>query len=716
VYSDSHTKTVDNICKYHELQCEATDALLAHTITEGSDNNEKEIPKQHWQADLSAFQDINNNNYERPTKHQRHISFNYRRSEIFQTDRGTEVSIQEREEKLNENIPYYTASYNNMQYYLAMIANIHSMMQNILRLALRNSETKSGNNFQDNFCPYDYQAMLYCLAYQQKIQHLGLAEHIQQISETRYQDYTGPEQTEPLDLSQKKTVFKNEIIQQTKTLLTREAIKRNQFGCKVSNKENHKSINKSQNEATGIQQNLNPLKYNISKQIIEYNWNKKKNIQRRRFKLRRCQQNNTKQKTPVIQQQKKEEVIILDDPGEKKKVKRKMMGKPINIRESKRTKISETRLPFTVDTGIHELEKQIGSKTSKKLVKDGEDSINVSLANIALEDGLKVLLYQEGVYYPGIVSAVAPPDIYGVRIVKRRGNKPVILAREQLISQAVLDKKPASVSDLELGSHVCAVWSTKFSCLYPGTVVMVTNNNLVTVMFDDGDCRDCHISDIRFLPDENYCHGLSVARQDLVTGISTAHQGRIGEQSSRNKIPKHVESRKIFSKLNISSEILPKNAWAWSDEGYKQSKRSRKVYHDIIEKDGETVVVGDAVLLHSSDSGDGKPYIGRVDRMWETGTGKKKVLIRWLYHADQVEGVVQGGGRVEQIKTKGALFESNHCDENFVCSIYKTCNILSLAEVRQSQENNEDLSELYYLAGVYQPVQGNIILNNGVLE
>ena len=70
-------------------------------------------------------------------------------------------------------------------------------------------------------------------------------------------------------------------------------------------------------------------------------------------------------------------------------------------------------------------------------MKDGEDSINVSLANIALEDGLKVLLYQEGVYYPGVVSAVAPPDIYGVRIVKRRGNKPVILAREQLISQAV---------------------------------------------------------------------------------------------------------------------------------------------------------------------------------------------------------------------------------------------------------------------------------------
>ena len=68
-------------------------------------------------------------------------------------------------------------------------------------------------------------------------------------------------------------------------------------------------------------------------------------------------------------------------------------------------------------------------------MKDGEDSINVSLANIALEDGLKVLLYQEGVYYPGVVSAVAPPDIYG--LLREEETSLVILAREQLISQAV---------------------------------------------------------------------------------------------------------------------------------------------------------------------------------------------------------------------------------------------------------------------------------------
>merc|ERR1712096_116767 len=74
-------------------------------------------------------------------------------------------------------------------------------MQNILSMALRNSKPELGNHFQDNFCPYDYQAILYYLAYQQRIQHIGLAEEIQ----TSSKDYIGQEQTEPLDLSQKES-------------------------------------------------------------------------------------------------------------------------------------------------------------------------------------------------------------------------------------------------------------------------------------------------------------------------------------------------------------------------------------------------------------------------------------------------------------------------------------------------------------------------------
>jgi len=160
-YSDPSTKIVDNIYKYHELQHGVPHLTPATTYIPRSDSN-KEIPKQKYQVKQSAYQEINNNN-ERPTKQQRSLSFICRRSQIVQTEKSKEESMTDGGEKINDPNPYFTRSYNNMQYYMAMIANIHSMMQNILSMALRNSKTELGNNFQENFCPYDYQAILYCL-------------------------------------------------------------------------------------------------------------------------------------------------------------------------------------------------------------------------------------------------------------------------------------------------------------------------------------------------------------------------------------------------------------------------------------------------------------------------------------------------------------------------------------------------------------------------
>merc|ERR1719244_1491700 len=107
--------------------------------------------------------------------------------------------------------------------------------------------------------------------------------------------------------------------------------------------------------------NVKALKCNISKQIIEYNWNKKKNIQRRRFKLRKCQRDNTKQKTPVMKK------VIIEDQSEKTKLKRRLMNKTINVRESKRMRVSETEVIV-----VHNVEQQIGSNSSYNLVQTGD--------------------------------------------------------------------------------------------------------------------------------------------------------------------------------------------------------------------------------------------------------------------------------------------------------------------------------------------------------
>ena len=64
--------------------------------------------------------------------------------------------------------------------------------------------------------------------------------------------------------------------------------------------------------------------------------------------------------------------------------------------------------------------------------------------------------------------------------------------------------RPRSVSDLELGGRVCAYWSSQMNYLHPGTVAGPDiDKDYVIVQLDDGDCRDIHIDQVRYLP-ENY--------------------------------------------------------------------------------------------------------------------------------------------------------------------------------------------------------------------
>ena len=98
-------------------------------------------------------------------------------------------------------------------------------------------------------------------------------------------------------------------------------------------------------------------------------------------------------------------------------------------------------------------------------------------------------------------------------------------------------------------------------------------------------------------------------------------------------------------RLNHKKVSKYQMCWCWADKGYKVSSRSRHVSHDRIARAGVTVCVGDAVYLHSPVSSP-SPYIARVHTMWETNS-QAKVVVRWLYQADQVMR-----GREEQLKTE----------------------------------------------------------------
>ncbi|XP_060700899.1 BAH and coiled-coil domain-containing protein 1 isoform X1 [Hemiscyllium ocellatum] len=128
-----------------------------------------------------------------------------------------------------------------------------------------------------------------------------------------------------------------------------------------------------------------------------------------------------------------------------------------------------------------------------------------------LKEGLRILIPKEDkLLYAGCVKILQSPDIYSVVIEGERGNRQRIYSLEQLLQEAVLDVKPSSTQFLPPSTRVCAYWSQKSRCLYPGTIIQTGSSSeeeeeedasdFVTVEFDDGDVGRISLSNIRLLP------------------------------------------------------------------------------------------------------------------------------------------------------------------------------------------------------------------------
>merc|ERR1719336_1413969 len=106
------------------------------------------------------------------------------------------------------------------------------------------------------------------------------------------------------------------------------------------------------------------------------------------------------------------------------------------------------------------------------------------------------------------------------------------------------------------------------------------------------------------------------------------------------------------------ASFLPKDqVWKWADKGQKRSKG--RVYHKVIERKDERL------------------GIGRLESMWETASGTKNVGVRWYYHLAEIECTSnEDKQKLKKLKKqKGALFESNHYDENDVQTISHRCDV-----------------------------------------
>ncbi|XP_061823463.1 BAH and coiled-coil domain-containing protein 1 isoform X3 [Nerophis lumbriciformis] len=190
--------------------------------------------------------------------------------------------------------------------------------------------------------------------------------------------------------------------------------------------------------------------------------------------------------------------------------------------------VSRLLQSFTADDGFHLDEESSfsegeGDEEEEEEEEEGEDSNkstvylppnmpckipalpNCVLSKEMLVDGLKILISKEDeLLYAACVQTLDLPDIFSVVIDGERGNRPRIYSLEQILQEAVLDVRPQTEAILTAGTRVCAYWSERSRCLYPGYVHRggpgEEKEGSVMVEFDDGDRGRITLANVRLLP------------------------------------------------------------------------------------------------------------------------------------------------------------------------------------------------------------------------
>ena len=62
---------------------------------------------------------------------------------------------------------------------------------------------------------------------------------------------------------------------------------------------------------------------------------------------------------------------------------------------------------------------------------------NAKLTEHDLRDGLKLLILQDGRFWPASLHSTQLPDVYGLVMEKQRGNRPQIQPRDDILDQGV---------------------------------------------------------------------------------------------------------------------------------------------------------------------------------------------------------------------------------------------------------------------------------------
>ncbi|XP_065369640.1 protein winged eye isoform X2 [Calliphora vicina] len=193
-------------------------------------------------------------------------------------------------------------------------------------------------------------------------------------------------------------------------------------------------------------------------------------------------------------------------------------------------------------------------------------------------------------------------------------------------------------------------------------------------------------------------------RLDLEEESTSNLMSEISDEAKGDDMVEHNNSKGS----KIAAFLPERQLWGWLGTAYckfgnKGSKgRIRKQFYKTIKRGKETITVGDCAVFLSTGRPD-RPYIGRIESMWENSCNNKIVRVRWFYHPEETTGC-------PNLKYPGALFESPHEDENDVQTISHRCEVLQFGRYynkfgsdSKQYQSIYDNNDTYYLAGYYNP-------------
>ncbi|KAJ4444504.1 hypothetical protein ANN_06297 [Periplaneta americana] len=174
----------------------------------------------------------------------------------------------------------------------------------------------------------------------------------------------------------------------------------------------------------------------------------------------------------------------------------------------------------------------------------------------------------------------------------------------------------------------------------------------------------------------------------------------------------------VESRSKMAAFLPARQLWGWSGRGFKRpgaKGRGKKEFYKAIQRGKETIHVGDCAVFLSTGRPD-RPYIGRIESMWESWGTNMVVRVKWFYHPEETNGCPA------QLQYPGALFESPHVDENDVQTISHKCEVLPLegytcrlGSEPQRYSTVYDNNDIYYLAGYYDPTTSQLTIEPGVV-